>query len=149
MRRPPPVSYGISFDIVADMRTEETARPLYVRLPARAADALDAAASESGRSKRDLVTELVTRLLPPPLPPPGGERRVVVEMPADGLTVGRAETRPAEPPAVLTTAEAAELLRVAERDVVGLAESGELPGRRVGDGWRFSRGALLEWLGSA
>jgi len=72
-----------------------------------------------------------------------------VEVPGDGPTVGRAETRVAEPPAVLTSAVAAELLRVQESDVVALAESSELPGRRVGDGWRFSRGALLEWLGSA
>jgi len=128
----------------------EPARPLYVRLPSRAADALDSAARESGRSKRDLVTELVTRLLPPPPPaPPGAEGRVVVELPGDGLTVGRAEARPAEQPEVLDAAAAARLLQVPEADVAALADAGELPGRRVGGAWRFSRRALLDWLGGA
>jgi excisionase family DNA binding protein len=29
---------------------------------------------------------------------------------------------------------------------VELAERGELPARRIGDSWRFSRRALLDWL---
>jgi len=29
---------------------------------------------------------------------------------------------------------------------VKLAEGGELPGRRIGEDWRFSRSALLAWL---
>jgi excisionase family DNA binding protein len=49
--------------------------------------------------------------------------------------------------AVLDLAEAAELLRVSENDLQALAESGEIPGRRIGSVWRFSRQALLHWLG--
>ena len=30
--------------------------------------------------------------------------------------------------------------------VVELAEQGELPGRKVGEEWRFSREAILAWL---
>jgi excisionase family DNA binding protein len=30
--------------------------------------------------------------------------------------------------------------------VVELAEAGTLPGRRIGEQWRFSRPALIEWL---
>ena len=50
---------------------------------------------------------------------------------------------------MLTAAQAAELLQVEEAEVVALAERGELPGRRIGDAWRFSRAALLAWLGAA
>jgi excisionase family DNA binding protein len=50
---------------------------------------------------------------------------------------------------VLNLAEAAELLRVSEDDLQALAESGELPGRRISSEWRFSRQALLHWLGGS
>ena len=50
---------------------------------------------------------------------------------------------------MLTPAQAAELLQVAEDEVVELAEAGELPGRRIGDQWRFSRPALIAWLAGA
>jgi excisionase family DNA binding protein len=57
--------------------------------------------------------------------------------------VGHAEFTPAE---VLDVAGAADLLRVDEAAIVDLATKGELPGRRIGDQWRFSRAALLAWL---
>ena len=47
---------------------------------------------------------------------------------------------------MLDTAQAAELLAVEETAIVELADRGELPGRRIGGAWRFSRAALLEWL---
>jgi excisionase family DNA binding protein len=47
---------------------------------------------------------------------------------------------------VLDAAQAAQLLAVEEAAIVELAESGELPGRRIGGAWRFSRVAVLEWL---
>ena len=50
---------------------------------------------------------------------------------------------------MLTAAQAAELLQVDEAEVVALAEQGELPGRRIGDAWRFSRAALMAWLAVA
>ena len=49
-------------------------------------------------------------------------------------------------PAVLTVAEAADLLRIAPGEVVRLAEARELPARRVGAVWRFNRASLLVWL---
>jgi hypothetical protein len=32
--------------------------------------------------------------------------------------------------------------------VRALADAGELPGRKIGDEWRFLRSALLAWLGA-
>ena len=50
---------------------------------------------------------------------------------------------------MLDAAQAAELLAVEESAILELAERGELPGRRIGDAWRFSRRALLAWLGGS
>jgi excisionase family DNA binding protein len=49
---------------------------------------------------------------------------------------------------VLTLAEAAELLRVAVGVLKTEAESGRIPGRMIGGEWRFSRVAVLGWLGN-
>jgi len=51
-----------------------------------------------------------------------------------------------DPPEVLTANEAALLLRVDENKLRDLASTGEVPGRLVGNQWRFSRAALLGWL---
>jgi len=45
---------------------------------------------------------------------------------------------------VLTVAEAADLLKLSRYTVRELARSGELPGRKVGRGWRFVRGAIMD-----
>ena len=111
-------------------------KPLFVRLPVEQADDLDRASHELKVAKKDLVTALVARHL----------RRVVVEVGNDNLTVGRADFRPHPAPEVLTLEQAAELLQVEPDQAVELAEAGELPGRRIGDSWRFSREALLAWL---
>lgn len=47
---------------------------------------------------------------------------------------------------VLTLAEASRLLRVPPKIVVKLAQSGNVPARKVGKEWRFNRVALMEWL---
>ena len=47
---------------------------------------------------------------------------------------------------VMTLAEAADYLGVEQAEVERLAESGDLPGRRIGDEWRFSRAAIEDWL---
>jgi excisionase family DNA binding protein len=52
-----------------------------------------------------------------------------------------------EPPEVLTIEQVAELLNSDPDTIVALAEAGELPGRRIGDEWRFRRTAVLDWLG--
>ena len=101
-------------------------QPLFMRLPRAVAEELDRTAQDRGLSRREVVTRLIT---------------------GDDLTVGRHAFQPAPAPAVLTLAQAAELLQVAEDAVAELAERGELPGRRVGGEWRFSREALLAWLG--
>jgi excisionase family DNA binding protein len=47
---------------------------------------------------------------------------------------------------VLTIREAAGFLKLSDQHVRRLAEAGELPGRKLGDRWRFSRQALLRHL---
>jgi excisionase family DNA binding protein len=49
-------------------------------------------------------------------------------------------------PEVMSLEEAAALLRVPPEAVKELAETQRIPARRVGEAWRFSRPALLEWL---
>jgi excisionase family DNA binding protein len=73
-------------------------------------------------------------------------RRVIVEADEPALVVGHHSFRPADVPEVLTPAQAAVLLQVDEDAVLALAEDGRLPGRRIGDEWRFSRAALVAWL---
>jgi excisionase family DNA binding protein len=123
----------------------EQRKPLYVRLPAPTAKKLDHVAVELGISKQDLVADLVEQRLPFP---GGGTRRLVVETADDSLAVGRAEFFPAEPMEVLTAAEAAELLRTDEATVITMTEDSTIPGRKIGDNWRFTRAALLRWLGA-
>jgi excisionase family DNA binding protein len=119
-------------------------KPLFVRLRAAQAAQLDRASHELNLPKKDLVNALVARHVTQ------GQldelRRVVVETGGDTLTVGRAEIRPAAPAEVLTLEGAAELLQIEPAQAAELAAAGELPGRRIGEDWRFSRSALLAWL---
>src|SRR3989442_15601079 len=99
--------------------------PLFVRLPQDQAAALDRLVDATGRRKQEVVSELL------------GAR----------LAVGRIdirEDRPADD--VLTLDEVAALLRLPVEAVRARAESGELPGRRFGEEWRFARAAVLAWL---
>jgi excisionase family DNA binding protein len=47
---------------------------------------------------------------------------------------------------VLTTEEAAELLRVSSKTILALARDGAIPGEKVGRAWRFLRSDLLEYV---
>ncbi len=47
---------------------------------------------------------------------------------------------------VLLVGEAALLLRVSTKTLMKLARSGEIPGRKVGRAWRFSRTEVMAWL---
>lgn len=47
---------------------------------------------------------------------------------------------------VLTLDELAGMLKLDSDTVMGRVHSGELPGRRFGDQWRFARRAVLAWL---
>jgi excisionase family DNA binding protein len=52
----------------------------------------------------------------------------------------------AEDAEVLTTDEAADLLRVSTKTILALARDGSLPGEKVGRAWRFLRSDLLNYL---
>ena len=130
--------------------------PLFVRLTSEQAGRLDRAAAALRAHKKDLIGGLVERYVDPENPKSlselgeiAGARRVTVDLGGDAPVVGHASVRPAEPPEVLDVAQAAELLAVDESAIPELAEKGELPGRRIGDAWRFSRRALLDWLGGS
>jgi excisionase family DNA binding protein len=47
---------------------------------------------------------------------------------------------------ILTLAEVAEYLKVAERTIYRLAWARKLPAFKVGGAWRFSRGEIDEWI---
>ncbi|MGB2953059.1 MAG: helix-turn-helix domain-containing protein [Gaiellaceae bacterium] len=106
----------------------EQQRGLFVRLPATAAEKLDRASFELKTPKRELVASLVERHLG-----------------ADDIVVGRAAVSATEPD-VLTVEQLAGLLQIDEKTVRSLAAAGEIPGRRLGRHWRFSRQAVLDWL---
>lgn len=137
------------------MKEERT--PLFVRLPAEHAARLDRAAARVQAAKKDLIAGLVDRYVDPESPEglaalrelAADRRRVVVELPERSRVVGHAAFRALDPPEVLTAEQAAELLAVPVDELVELAGRGELPGRRIGERWRFSRAALLDWLRGA
>jgi excisionase family DNA binding protein len=123
---------------------DEQRTALYVRIPQAHADKLDRAAFELKVSKQDLVTGLVENMK---IAPGFTRRRTEVVEVDDTLNVGRASFLPSEPLEVLGTAEAADLLQVEPGVVESMAGAGELPGRQLAGEWRFSRTALLRWLG--
>jgi len=47
---------------------------------------------------------------------------------------------------VLTPEQAAQLLQISSKTVKRRAQLSDIPGRRVGNQWRFSRQGLLDWL---
>jgi excisionase family DNA binding protein len=50
------------------------------------------------------------------------------------------------PEEILTLAEVALLLKVAEKTIYTLAQGGKLPAFKVGGQWRFQRTALEAWI---
>jgi len=122
---------------------------LYVRLPVEEAEKLDRVAFELKRPKRDVIRTLVAEYLPEipfPGPPPHPQPFTVPVAPPAG-TGRMVYVNAPEPPEVLTLEQVAELLETDADTIVALAESGELPGRKIGDEWRFRRSAVLDWLG--
>jgi excisionase family DNA binding protein len=125
-----PVGFGPS------ARDGAATAAVFVRVPVAEARRLDRVAGELRRPKRQIVAALLS----------------AVDTEAGRLVLGQAGFEPARAGAaggfeVLTAAEAAALLRVETDAVVALAESGDLPARSIGDEWRFSRRAVLDWLG--
>jgi excisionase family DNA binding protein len=121
-------------------QTDETA--LFVRIPSAEAAKLHRAADALGAPKRELIANLVARYVDPENPAAlsalGGAQAE--------WSVGRHSFRPAEELEILTPAQLAWLLQVEEEVVLELAEKRELPGRKVGEEWRFLREAILAWL---
>jgi excisionase family DNA binding protein len=107
---------------------------LFVRLPKRQIAALERLAEKTGRPKQGLVSELLADRLTPPAMSLG---RIEVSNALDG---------PSDD--VLTLEETAELFKVSPHEIKTAVESGDLPGRRFGNEWRFSKMALLTWLGT-
>jgi excisionase family DNA binding protein len=125
---------------------------LFVRLPATAVEKLDRAAEALGMRKKDLVAGLVTKYVDPDsrrgLSALGAlsTHKVAVDVGDSGPTRGSYSFHPYDPPEVLSAAQAAEFLQIDEAVVIEMAESGQLPGRKLGAAWRFSRAALVTWL---
>lgn len=51
-----------------------------------------------------------------------------------------------EQDAIMTVPELAEYLKMAPSTVYRLARQGEVPGRKIGGAWRFSRRVIDAWL---
>jgi len=126
---------------------------LYVRLPAHAVDKLHRAAEALGVHKKDLVAGLVTRYVDPDsrrglsaLGQLSQPRRVTIDLGEPAPTMGSYSFQSYDPPEVLSPEQAAQLLQLEEKVVIELAEAGEVPGRKLGGAWRFSRAAVLDWL---
>ncbi len=57
--------------------------------------------------------------------------------------------RPPEPTKeILNIDEAAAFLGVSTKTFAKVLRDGEIPGRKIGREWKFSRRALIEWVGS-
>lgn len=55
--------------------------------------------------------------------------------------------RPPEPTrAILNIEEAAALLGVSTKTFAKVLREGEIPGRKIGREWKFSRQALIDWV---
>jgi excisionase family DNA binding protein len=126
---------------------------LYVRLPATAVDKLDRAAEVLGVHKKDLVAGLVSKYVDPDtrhglsaLGSLSQPRRVTVELGDTGPTLGSYSFQAYDPPEVMNAEQAGQFLQIEESVVIELAETGRLPGRKLGTAWRFSRAALVAWL---
>jgi len=130
---------------VARPRRETDYTALYVRIPSAEAEKLHRAADVLRTPKRELITRLVADFDPED---PVWTKRVAGPMASAEAewSVGQHSFLPASELEILTPAQLATLLQVDEETVVELAEKRELPARKVGEEWRFSREAILAWL---
>lgn len=115
---------------------------MFLRLPVSEAERLDVASRQLGWPKSRLVAELLAEHLAADEPPAAiGALK--------GAPVGRASFTAAPELEVLTLEQLAQLLTLDVETTRQLAEAGELPGRKLGEEWRFSRRAILDWLREA
>lgn len=126
---------------------------LYVRIPTPAVDKLGRAAEALGMHKKDLIAGLVTKYVDPDsrrgleeLSSLSAPRRITVDVDDAGPTLGSYSFQAYEPPEVMNVEEAARFLQVDPALVIEMADAGQLPGRKLGTTWRFSRAALVAWL---
>jgi excisionase family DNA binding protein len=122
----------ISSDIIDAVSSNLT--PVFIRLPKNQAAELNRLANETGRPKQHVVSELVGQAL---------------TAAPRSLAMGRAEvfgTPQERDDEVLTLDEVAALLKLPSDAVRSRVERGEVPARRFGDEWRFSKLAVLAWL---
>jgi hypothetical protein len=126
---------------------------LYVRLPQAAVDKLDRAAEALGVPKKDLVAGLVSKYVDPDsrhglhaLGTLSQPRRVTLDLGDPSPTLGSYSFQPYDPPEVMNAEQAGQFLQIDEQVVIELADTGKLPGRKLGHAWRFSRAALVAWL---
>jgi excisionase family DNA binding protein len=111
---------------------------VFLRLPISEAERLDEASQRLGTPKSRLVADLVASHL--------AEKPEAAIGALKGAPVGRALFAAAAEPEVLTLEQLAELLSLDVEATLALAEAGELPGRKLGEEWRFSRRRILDWL---
>jgi excisionase family DNA binding protein len=114
---------------------------VFLRLPVAEAEKLDETSRRLGTPKSRLVADLVASHLADEPPDAIGALK--------GAPVGRHSFTPIGQLEVLTEEQLAELLSLDLEQVRTLAEAGELPGRKIGEQWRFSRTAILDWLSRA
>ena len=125
---------------------------LYVRIPTAAVDKLGRAAEALGVHKKDLIAGLVTKYVDPDSPRgldalgSLSTREIALGVVEPAATRGSYSFQPYDPPEVMNTEQAAQFLQIEEAVVIDMAEAGKLPGRKLGDAWRFSRAALVTWL---
>ncbi len=105
--------------------------PLYVKLPSEANERLQHAAQTLGVPKKRLVAELVTKY---------------IDADPHRPVVGTYSFRTYDPPEVMNAEQAGAFLQISEKEIIALAESSQLPGRKLGTVWRFSREGLVAWL---
>lgn len=121
-----------------------------MRLPAVAVEKLDRAAEALGMRKKDLVAGLVSKYVDP-----DSDRGLTA---LGSLSAPRSLSGPVEmargsysfvphdPPEVMNAEQAGQFLQIEAATVIELADKGQLPGRKLGGSWRFSRAALVAWL---
>jgi excisionase family DNA binding protein len=103
-------------------------KPVFIRLPEAQVRRLEQACGTRGMTKQAFVSQAVISRL-------DGET---------GPGVGRAIG--VGPDEVLTLDELAELLKIDPGALRRRVEKGQVPGRRFGAEWRFSRSGILSWL---
>jgi excisionase family DNA binding protein len=107
---------------------------LFVRIPTATAKKLETHAKRAGRSKQDIVATLIT----------AGLQKPSVSSSA-GSVVPIAAVAP-EVTDILTLDELSAYLRIDREELEKRLQTQEIPARRFGSEWRFSREAINRWM---